>query len=166
MSQKGKGPGRVWRWSPSPDSSHPIPPLASLAETHNPPADIRLAATVDTTRFPGRSPTQGHLLSQRGDPGSRSPDVPITLLGGGHSGRLLGTDGHPSRYSIELIRAPQFLGVQNTPTPLEGPQVLANEVRALLRKGAVVPTPSRVRSRYYSTYFWYPRKTAVTGSLT
>ena len=82
---------------PRPDSSHTIHQLASLAEPRYPPADIRLADTVDTTRRPGRSPTQGHLLSQRGDPSSRSPEILLTPLRGGHSGRPLSTGGHLPR---------------------------------------------------------------------
>ena len=54
---------------------------------------------------------------------------------------------------------PQFQGVRNTPTPLEGPHVLSNEFEDLLWKYAIVPTPlDEVRSEYYSTYFMVPKK--------
>ena len=132
---------------PSPDTSLSRPSLASLSDPHNPPAEtFRLVDMVDTAHPPGRSPTQGHLLSQGGDPGSRSPGVLPTLLGG-HPDRPLGNGDYPSQihlYCIELIGPPPFLGVQNTPTSLEGLQVLSNEVGDLLRKGAEVLTPRPV----------------------
>ena len=61
-------------------------------------------------------------------------------------------------YSIELIRR-QFQETMSTPPPLEGLQVLSNEVADLLRKGKIVLTPlGQVRNGYCSTYFLVPNK--------
>ena len=48
-------------------------------------------------------------------------------------------------------------------TPLEGLEVLSNEVEDLLRKGARVSTPlDQVRSVYNSTYFLVPYRMAAS----
>ena len=132
MSQTCTEPGRFWCCSLSPDTSHSIPSLAS-SDPHDPSAEtLRFADTVDTACPPSRSPTQGHLLSQGGDPGSRSPGVLPTLL------EIIQAD----RWVLEIIRHGYSIElIRNTPPPLKGLQVLSNKVEDLLWKGAVVPTP-------------------------
>ena len=62
-------------------------------------------------------------------------------------------------YSIKLVRIPRFQGVQSTPVHRKGTELLSNEVKDLLWKGAIVLTPlDQVRSGYYSTYFLVPKK--------
>ena len=44
-------------------------------------------------------------------------------------------------YAIELLGIPQYRGVKSTPPPHAGPDILSNEVEALLRKRVIKPVP-------------------------
>ena len=92
QSQRGTGAG--------PPAQTPLTPNLPLPSSQTPTIPQRKPSTcsgkVDTACPPSRSPTQGHLLFQGRDPGNRSPGVLLTLLGGGHPGRPLGTGDYPS----------------------------------------------------------------------
>ena len=119
-----------------------------------------MADTVDTACLPGRSPTQRHLLSQGGDPGSRSPGVLPTLRGVDHPGRPLGIGDYLPRILRRTDPTPKVPRVlEHTSPPPQGLLVLSNGVEDCLWKGTLVLTPlDQVRSGYYSIYFLVPKK--------
>ena len=87
------------------------------------------------------------------------PGVLFTLLGRGHPVGPLGSSDTPSQILHRVDPIPPVPGVRNTAPPLEGLNLLSNEVEYLLWKGAIGLTPLyQVRSGYYSTYFLVPQK--------
>ena len=69
-----------------------------------------MAGTMDSACPPGRSPAQRYLLFEGRDPSGRSPGALLTLLGGSHPGRPLGTGDYLLRI---LHRADPILTIHN-----------------------------------------------------
>ena len=82
-----------------------------------------------------------YCFKQERDVSSRSTGALLALLGRGHAGRPLGTGDNLSQILHRVALISPVQGLRNPLLPLEGLQVLSDEVEDLLRKGALVSTP-------------------------